>query len=253
MSLEGKIAVVTGGARGIGRAIGLRLARDGAGIGILSLSEAAAATTLVEVRALGVQAAARAVDVADYQAVKAAVAGLHDELGSIDILVNNAGIDKTGLFIDSTDDQWDRLIAVNYRGFLNATHACVPFMVERGGGCIVSVGSDAGRVGTVGAVVYSGTKAAVMASSKALARELARSNIRVNAVSPGPVRTDMLAGLREDERGAGIMEAVAKMIPMKRIGTPEEVADVVAFFVSEDARYLTGQVLSVDGGLTMIG
>lgn len=253
MSLAGKVAIITGGSRGIGRAIGLRLARDGAGIGIVSLSAETAAGTVEELRALGVPAAARTADVADYAAVKAAVDALHEELGSLDILVNNAGIDKTEFFVDNNEALWDRLIAVNYRGFLNATHVCLPYLIAGGGGCIVSLGSDAGRVGNSGEVVYCGTKAAVMASSKALARELARFNIRVNCVSPGPVQTDLLAGLHEGEKGRKIMEAVAKAIPMKRIGTPEEVADVVAFFVSDGARYITGQVLSVDGGLTMIG
>jgi 2-hydroxycyclohexanecarboxyl-CoA dehydrogenase len=253
MSLEGKTAIITGGAQGIGRAIGLRLARDGADIGIIDLSAEKGAATADEIRALGVRAAVRAADITDYQAVKQAAAELHAELGSIDILINNAGIDKAEFFVNTTEDLWDRMIAVNYRGFLNATHVCVPYMIEGGGGAIVSLGSDAGRVGNSGEVVYCGTKAAVMASSKALARELARSNIRVNAVAPGPVQTDLLAGLHEGEKGAKIMEAVAKMIPMKRIGTPEDVADVVAFFVSEDARYITGQVLSIDGGLTMIG
>jgi 2-hydroxycyclohexanecarboxyl-CoA dehydrogenase len=126
-------------------------------------------------------------------------------------------------------------------------------MIEQKSGTIVSLGSDAGRVGNSGEVLYCGTKAAIMASSKALARELARFNIRVNCVAPGPVQTDLLLGLHEGEKGKRIMEAVAKMIPMKRLGDPEDVADVVAFFVSDDARYLTGQVLSVDGGLTMIG
>ena len=144
------------------------------------------------------------------------------------------------------------MIEVNYVGFLNATHACLPYLQAQGG-AIVSLGSDAGRVGNSGEVVYCGTKAAIMASSKALARELARYKVRVNCVAPGPVQTDLLAGLHEGEKGAQIMEAVAKMIPMRRIGVPEDVANVVAFLVGDDAGYLTGQVISVDGGLTMIG
>ena len=253
MSLSGKTAYITGGARGIGRAIGLRLARDGADIGIIDLTVEAAAGTVAEMRALGVRAAAAAADITDYDATKAAVDALGAEVGGPDILINNAGIDKAEFFVNTTPDQWAKLIAVNYTGFLNATHLCIPYMIEQQWGRIVSLGSDAGRVGNSGEVVYCGTKAAIMASSKGLARELARYKIRVNCVSPGPVQTDLLAGLHEAEKGKKIMEAVANMIPMKRIGVPEDVANVVAFLVGEDSGYLTGQVISVDGGLTMIG
>ena len=252
MGLEGKVAIVTGGARGIGRAIGLRLAADGADIGIIDLSAEAAEATVAEVVALGRRAAVATADITDYGETKAAVDALHAELGTVDILINNAGIDKAEFFQNTTPDMWRPLIEVNYVGFLNATHACLPYLQERGG-AIVSLGSDAGRVGNSGEVVYCGTKAAIMASSKALARELARFKVRVNCVAPGPVQTDLLAGLHGEAKGAQIMEAVAKMIPMRRLGVPEDVAKVVAFLVSEDAGYLTGQVVSVDGGLTMIG
>jgi 2-hydroxycyclohexanecarboxyl-CoA dehydrogenase len=252
MGLEGKVAIVTGGARGIGRAIGLRLAADGADIGIIDLSVEAAQATAAEVVALGRRAAIAAADITDYEQTKAAVDSLHGELGAVDILINNAGIDKAEFFVNTTPDQWRPLIEVNYVGFLNATHACIQYLMEQGG-AIVSLGSDAGRVGNSGEVVYCGTKAAIMASSKALARELARYQIRVNCVAPGPVQTDLLAGLHGEAKGAQIMEAVAKMIPMRRIGVPEDVANVVAFLVGADSGYLTGQVISVDGGLTMIG
>ncbi len=253
MSIKGKTVVVTGGAKGIGRAIGLRLARDGANIGILDIDHELASKTAKEIEALKVLAKAVECDVTDYANVKAAVEKVHREFGTVDILINNAGIDKSQFFIDTDEAVWDRFISVNYKSFLNATHACLPYMMEQKGGVIVSLGSDAGRVGNSGEVVYCGTKAAIMASSKALARELARFNIRVNSVSPGPVQTDLLAGLHEGEKGQKIMEAVARMIPLKRLGLPEDVADVVAFLASDDARYMTGQVLSVDGGLTMIG
>jgi len=253
MGLQGKTAVVTGGGRGIGKAIALRLARDGANIGILDVQKDSAAGSAEEISRLGVKAMAVECDVTNYDQVKDAVAKVHGELGSIDILINNAGIDVSQFFVDTSEPAWDRMIGINYKGFLIATHVCVPYMVAQKSGNIVSLGSDAGRVGNSGEVVYCGTKAAIMASSKALARELARFNIRVNCVSPGPVQTDLLAGLHEGEKGQKIMEAVAKMIPMRRLGAPEDVADVVAFFVGDDSRYLTGQVLSVDGGLTMIG
>jgi 2-hydroxycyclohexanecarboxyl-CoA dehydrogenase len=252
MGLEGKVAIITGGARGIGRAIGLRRAADGADIGIIDLSLEAAEATAVEVVALGRRAAVATADITDYDKTKAAVESLHGELGTVDILINNAGIDKAEFFANTGPELWQKLIDVNYVGFLNATHVCLPYLTAQGG-AIVSLGSDAGRVGNSGEVVYCGTKAAIMASSKALARELARYKVRVNCVSPGPVQTDLLAGLHEGEKGAQIMEAVAKMIPMRRIGVPEDVANVVAFLVGADSGYLTGQVISVDGGLTMIG
>jgi 2-hydroxycyclohexanecarboxyl-CoA dehydrogenase len=222
-------------------------------VGILDIDSGLASRTANEIKALAAKATAVECDVTRYAKVKDSVATIQRELGSVDILINNAGIDKSQFFVDTNEAVWDRFISVNYKSFLNATHACVPYMMDQKSGVIVSLGSDAGRVGNSGEVVYCGTKAAIMASSKALARELARFNIRVNCVSPGPVQTDLLAGLHEGEKGQKIMEAVARMIPLKRLGVPEDVADVVAFFVSDDSRYLTGQVLSVDGGLTMIG
>lgn len=253
MSIRGKTAIVTGGAQGIGRAIALRLAKEGVNIGLLDIKKDVAKKTAEEISKLGVEALAIECDVTEYGKTQEAVATVHQKYGSIDILINNTGIDVSQFFINTGQAIWDRIINVNYRSFLNATHVCIPYMIEQKSGNIVSLGSDAGRVGNSGEVLYCGTKAAIMASSKALARELARYNIRVNCVSPGPVQTDLLAGLHEGEKGKKIMEAVANMIPMKRLGVPEDVADVVSFFVSDDSRYLTGQVLSVDGGLTMIG
>jgi 2-hydroxycyclohexanecarboxyl-CoA dehydrogenase len=174
------------------------------------------------------------------------------EMGSLDILVNNAGIDKQRGFLETDPAFWRRMIAINYEGFLTVTHAVLPHMIEQGGGVIVNLGSDAGRVGNPGDMIYSGTKAAVMASSKALAREMARHNIRVNCVAPGPVDTALWAGMADEADMNKLTAALARMIPLGRIGQPEDVADVVAFFASDDSRYLTGQVLSIDGGLTMI-
>ena len=153
------------------------------------------------------------------------------------------------VFLETDEKLWDLMISVNYKGFL-VSHVTLPYMVEKKGGVIVNMGSDAGRVGNAREVVYSGTKAAVMASTKALALEFARYGIRVNAIAPGPVQqTELLSGLFEGEIG----EKIARLVPLRRLGQPQEVADVVAFFCSDDSRYLTGQVLSVDGGLTMIG
>lgn len=253
MELKGKSAIVTGGARGIGRAIALRLGSDGANIGILDISKDEAAKTSEEIKKLGVGAMAIECDVTDYSDVKEAVEKVHKEYGSIDILINNAGTDVSKSFVDTDEALWDSLININYRTFLNASHVCIPYMIEQKSGNIVSMGSDAGRVGAAGELLYCGTKAAIMASSKALARELIRYNIRVNAVSPGPVHTDLWDKLHPGEKGQKVTEALSRVIPMRRLGTPEDVADVVAFFVSDASRYLTGQVLSIDGGLTMIG
>jgi 2-hydroxycyclohexanecarboxyl-CoA dehydrogenase len=253
MKLEGKTAIVTGGARGIGQAVALRLARDGANIGILDIEKGLAEETAEEINKLGVKAMALECDVTDYEKVKEAVTKVHQAYGSIDILINNAGIDKSQYFVDTDEALWEKIINVNYKSFLIASHVCIPIMMEQKNGNIVSLGSDAGRIGNPAEVLYCGTKAAIMASSKALAKELARFNIRVNAVSPGPVHTQLWDSLHEGEKGKKVTEAVTRAIPLRRLGEPEDVADVVAFFVSDDSRYLTGQVLSIDGGLTMIG
>ena len=250
MGLEGKTAIITGGAAGIGKAIALRLAADGAAIAILDVAGETAQETVKELEAAGAKAMAVQCDITDYAQTKEAVATIASAMGRIDILVNNAGIDKQQLFVETDEALWDRMIAINYKGFLVATHIVIPYMMERKTGNIVNLGSDAGRIGNAREVVYSGTKAAVMASTKALAQELARFGVRVNAVSPGPIQeTALLGGLFEGEIG----EKIAKLVPMRRLGTPQDVADVVAFFVSDDSRYLTGQILSIDGGLTMIG
>ena len=253
MELKGKTAVVTGGSRGIGKAIALRLAKDGANIGVLNLQENLGQKVAEEIRQAGSQAIAIACDVTEYNKVQDAVSRIQREFGSIDILINNAGIDESRVFVDTDPDLWERIINTNYKSFLITTHVCVTYMIEQKSGNIVNLGSDAGRIGSPGEVLYCGTKAAIMASSKALAKELARFNIRVNCVSPGPVHTDLWNSLHSGEKGKKVTEAVTRMIPLRHLGTPEEVADVVAFFVSDDSRYLTGQVLSADGGLTMIG
>ncbi len=250
MGLEGKVAIVTGGAAGIGKAIASRLARDGAAVAILDVNLAKAEEAAAELAETGARSFAVQCDVTNYENAKEAVAAVARTLGAPDILVNNAGVDKQQLFLETDEKLWDWMIAINYKGFLVTSHVTLPYMVEKKGGVIVNLGSDAGRIGNAREVVYSGTKAAVMASTKALAQEFARYGIRVNAVSPGPIQqTELLSGLFEGEIG----ERIAKLVPLRRLGQPEEVADVVAFFCSEDSRYLTGQVLSIDGGLTMIG
>lgn len=249
MGLEGKVALVTGGALGIGKAIAKRLLADGAAVAILDLNIEQAQETVSELEQDGGKVMAVQCDVTNVESAKEAVAAVARTMGSPDILVNNAGVDKQQLFVETDEKLWDWMIGVNYKGFLSATHAAIPYMIEKKSGIIVNLGSDAGRIGNAREVVYSGTKAAVMASTKALAQELARFGIRVNAVSPGPIQaTKLLSGLFESEIG----EKIAKLVPMRRLGQPEDVAGVVAFFCSDDSSYLTGQVLSIDGGLTMV-
>jgi 2-hydroxycyclohexanecarboxyl-CoA dehydrogenase len=211
-----------------------------------------AQNTAAETNALGVDAMAIECDATVDGQVTEAVAKVHQASGAIDSRINNTGIGKSTYFVDTDEALWDQLINVNYKSFLIASHVCIPYMMEQKSGNIVSLGSDAGRIGNPGEVLYCGTKGAIMSSSKALAKELARFNIRVNAVSPGPVQTALWDSLHSGEKGKKVTEAVTRAIPLRRLGTPQDVADVVAFFVSDDSRYLTGQVLSIDGGLTMI-
>jgi 2-hydroxycyclohexanecarboxyl-CoA dehydrogenase len=253
MKLAGHAAIITGGGRGIGRAIALRLARDGAKVGILDVDAESAQAVAAEVNGLGSSGYARKADLTQYGETHQAVEELYCELGGLAILVNNAGIDQPKPFLETDEAFWDRFIAVNYKSFLIASHVCIPYLMRSTRGRIISLGSDAGRVGTAGEVIYGGTKGAIMASSKALARELAGYQITVNCVSPGPIDTAIWQNLAAGEHGKKIAEGVVRAIPLRRIGQPEEVADAVAFLASDDARYITGQVLSVDGGLTMIG
>jgi 2-hydroxycyclohexanecarboxyl-CoA dehydrogenase len=199
-------------------------------------------------RALGCDA-----DVGDGVAVANAVCAVEAELGPLDVLVNNAGWERLVLFVESDPALWDRLITVNFKGALNATHAVLRGMIERRRGRIVTIASDAGRVGSTGEAVYSGCKAALVGFSKALAREVARHGITVNAVCPGPTDTQLLADVMEGERGKKILAGMQRAIPLGRLARPEDVAGAVAYLVSDEAGYVTGQVLSVSGGLTMAG
>jgi 2-hydroxycyclohexanecarboxyl-CoA dehydrogenase len=167
--------------------------------------------------------------------------------------VNNAGWDEIRFFLQTTPGFWDKVIAINFKGVLNTTYAVLPFMVEKKNGAIVNVASDAGRVGSSGEAVYAGCKAGVIAFSKTIAREHARDNIRVNVVCPGPTQTPLFENLKKDETGAKILSSMDKFIPLRRLGKPEDIAPAVAFFASDEASFITGQVLSVSGGLTMVG
>ena len=248
MTLAGRIAMVTGAGQGIGAAIGARLAKLGASVAVCDIDKATATATAdsLETASIGVQ-----IDVSDRAAVLAAVARIGDELGPIDILVNNAGIDVIGPFMDSTEETWDRLWQVNLKGQIICCHAVLEAsMIPNSGGRIVNLGSDAGRVGSSGEAVYSATKGGVIAFTKTLAREMARYGITVNCVCPGPTNTALLAQTGDDPT-SGLRAALARAIPLRREAEPDDIAGVVAFLVTDDAAYMTGQTVSVNGGLTM--
>ena len=222
-------------------------------MGIVDLDGTTAGAVADEITSAGGRAASAAADVSDLDAVEAAVRAIASALGPVDVLVNNAGWERLGLFVESDPALWDRLIAVNFRGVLNATRAVLPGMLERGRGRIVSISSDAGRVGSTGEAVYSGCKAAIIGFSKALAREVARKAVTVNVVCPGPADTQLLADVMTGERGQKILAGMQRAIPLGRLAQPEDVAGAVAYLVSDEATYVTGQVVSVSGGLTMAG
>jgi 2-hydroxycyclohexanecarboxyl-CoA dehydrogenase len=238
------IAVVTGAGSGIGRATAIRLASDGFAVAVADLNLAAAKETASAIGGTPVE-----VDVSDIAAVRHMVQTVEQCLGPIDVLVNNAGWDRIGPFIDSDEALWDRLLAVNLKGPIACSHAVLPGMIERRQGRIVCVASDAGRVGSSGEVVYSATKGGVIAFAKALAREVARHGILVNCVAPGPTDTPFLQGFGGNER---ILEAMTKATPLRRLARPEEIAAAISFLASADAGFITGQTLSVNGGLTML-
>jgi 2-hydroxycyclohexanecarboxyl-CoA dehydrogenase len=252
--LAERTAIVTGGGGGIGSAVCRRFAEEGARVAVLDITEAAAARVAAEIVAKGGRAQAVACDIADHAGVAAAVGDVERTLGPIDILVNNAGWDIFRPFLKTSPADWQRLIAINLTGALNMHHAVLPGMVERRRGRVVNVASDAARVGSSGEAVYAACKGGLVALSKTLAREHARHNITVNVVCPGPTETNLFA---EVKKGAAnpdkLDEAFRRAIPMGRIGQPEDLPGAIAFFASDDAAYITGQVLSVSGGLTMVG
>ena len=247
------VAFVTGAGRGIGRAVALRLARAGAAVGVTDLDAANARSVAAEIVAAGGRSSDCQADVTSLEAMRAAVVAVEAALGPIDALVNNAGWDKMELFLDNDPALWDRLLAINLKGVFNTTRAVLEGMAARGGGRVVSIASDAGRVGSTGEAVYSACKAGIIGFSKALAREVARKGITVNVVCPGPTDTALLAEVGATERGAKIVAGMQRAIPLGRLGQPEDVAGAVAYLVSDEAAFVTGQVLSVSGGLSMVG
>ena len=244
--LAGSVALVTGAGGGIGAAVCRRLASEGAHVAASDLDAGACEPLASELGGLAVE-----LDVCESTSVAEAIARVQESLGAISILVNNAGIDEFGPFADSDEARWERLWRVNLRGVLMVTHAALPGMRGRGGGTIVNVASEAGRLGGHGQAVYSATKGGVIAFGKALAREEARHGITVNAVAPGPVETALMEAARE-QLGEHRLEQALRAIPAGRAGTAEEVAAAVAFLASPDARYITGATVPVSGGLGMI-
>jgi 2-hydroxycyclohexanecarboxyl-CoA dehydrogenase len=248
--LPGRNTLITGAASGIGRATALRLGEEGVPLGILDRDGEGAERTAAEVRRTGGRALAYAVDITDYPGVERAVAAFEQESGPIRALINNAGFDLAGNFLDSDPEQWRKLIDINLYGPLNVTKAVLSRMAERGEGRVVSIASDAGRVGSSGESVYAACKAGIIAFSKSVAREMAPRGITLNVVSPGPTDTPLFANF--DPSGK-LARALERAIPMRRLGRPEDYPGIVAFLLSDDAAFITGQTISVSGGLTMHG
>jgi len=247
--LAGKVGLVTGGGRGIGAAIASGLAEAGAEVAVCDVDQASAAAGAVRLAAGRRRAVGVLLDVADEASVRRGVAEVAERLGPADVLVNNAGIDVIGRFVESTEDAWQRIIAVNLMGTLRCCRVVVPSMIERGSGAIINIASDAGKVGSSGEAVYSATKGGVIAFSKTLAREVAARGITVNCVCPGPTDTALLAQVAEaDPR---LRASLERAIPLRRVARPEEIAAAAVFLATPAASYITGQALSVSGGLTM--
>lgn len=252
--LEGRTVIVTGGGGGIGGATSRRFASEGARVAVFDLNFEAAEKVAAAIRADGGSAQAFRCDITDRASVDAAVAATESGLGPIEVLVNNAGWDVFKPFTKTVPAEWERLIAINLTGALHMHHAVLPGMAARKKGRIINIASDAARVGSSGEAVYAACKGGLLALSKALAREHARQGITVNVVCPGPTDTALLAGVTEGAANPEkLMEAFTRAIPLGRIGQPDDLPGAIVFFASDDASFITGQVLSVSGGLTMCG
>ncbi|MGQ9631699.1 MAG: 3-oxoacyl-[acyl-carrier-protein] reductase [bacterium] len=246
MDLKGKVAVVTGAARGIGREIALTLAKQGCDVAVCDIDLDGASRTSDDISALGVKSVALKANVSDPRDVEAMIERVMDAFSHIDILVNNAGITRDALMIRMKDEAWDAVIDVNLKGTFNCTRAVSKIMMRQRSGKIVNIASVIGLIGNVGQANYAASKAGVIALTKTAARELAPRGINVNAVAPGFIDTEMTRALPQAER-----DKILSRVPLGRLGQPEDVARAVAFLVSEDADYITGQVLTVDGGMVM--
>lgn len=246
MRLKDRTAIVTGAGRGIGEAIAMKLASEGARVAIADLDKASAKKCA---DAIGANAMAVEADVSKLEDLANIVEEVHKAFGRIDILVNNAGWERIGPFLDSVPEDWDKVIGINLKGVIHSCKTVLPIMVEQEYGKVINIGSDAGRVGSTGEAVYSATKGGIIAISKTLAREMAKHHINVNVVCPGPAKTPLFQKVVEDNPKLG--SALERAIPFRRLAEPEDIANAVCFFASDEAAYVTGQTLSVSGGLTM--
>ena len=252
--LSERSVIVTGGGNGIGAAVAARFGQEGAHVAVWDIDTKAAENVAAGICNGGGQAVAITCDITEYDTVAAAVAETESQLGLVDVLVNNAGWDVFRPFLKTDPELWEQIIAINLRGVLHTHHAVLPGMCERGRGRIVNVASDAARVGSSGESVYAACKAGIVGLSKTLAREHARQGITVNVVCPGPTETALLENfMAEAGNPEKLAEAFRRSVPMGRLGQPDDLAGAIAFLASEDAVYITGQVLSVSGGLTMNG
>lgn len=250
--LRDKTVLITGAAGGIGRALCQRFGEEGAIVLATDINAAGLAEVHQSLTDAGHLCSTTVLDITDYDAVQQAVDGLIARHGNIGALVNNAGWDLPSPFLDTTPDFWAKVISINLNGPLNLTHCVVKHMVKAGDGKVVNIASDAGRVGSSGEAVYSACKGGIIAFTKTLAREVARKNVRVNCVCPGPTDTPLLQSLAgEGDYGQRLLEGLKGAIPLKRLGQPEDLAGMVAMLTSDDANFITGQTISVSGGLTM--
>lgn len=248
MTFKDKVVVVTGAASGIGRATVQKFADEGGRVVVADIDAKGGEAAAAELRGQGRDAAFVQIDMTDNASIDAFGAAVQAKYGAVDVLVNGAGWGRTAPFWEGTPDFWAKLVALNFVGPMMLTKALLPAMIERGSGRIVNVSSDAGRVGSLGETVYSGAKGGLIAFTKSLAREVSRYQINVNCVCPGPTDTPLMAAVPEK-----VQEGLKKAIPFRRLGKPSEIADAIVFFASDRASYVTGQVLSVSGGLTMAG
>ena len=249
--LQGKTALITGAARGIGKAVAMKFAQEGANIAFtdLVLNDDMAAgleATRKEIEALGVTCKAYAGNAADFEETDKVVKQIKEDFGSIDVLVNNAGITKDGLMLRMSEAQWDAVLSVNLKSAFNFIHACAPIMLRQRGGSIINMSSVVGRCGNPGQLNYAASKAGIIGLTMSAAKELASRGITVNAIAPGFIQTEMTAAMTEDAKSA-----ISKMIPMGMLGETKDIANLVLFLASDQARYITGQTISVDGGMYM--
>jgi 2-hydroxycyclohexanecarboxyl-CoA dehydrogenase len=252
--LDSKVVIVTGGGGGIGRAICQRFVAEGSKVAVLDRDQAAAQSTVDAITRDGGTAIAYTADITDYDAIVATVEAIARELGLPTVLVNNAAFDRFMPFLKTEPGLWDQLIAVNLTGALNMHHVVLPLMIEAGGGKVINIASDAARVGSSGEAVYAACKAGLVGLSKTLARELAGKGINLNVVCPGPTDTALLKDVAATSSNPDkLLEAFRRAIPLGRLAQPDDYPGIVAMLASDDATFITGQVISVSGGLTMAG